>query len=103
MFDMARVDSRLDRVLDGPTSEVWIDPWIDHLRGSGVTLRPDHRVAGIHCDGGTITGVTVDGPDGPQSVTADYYIAAMPVERLCELLSPSCGPPTPGWPGCHAS
>lgn len=88
MFDMARIDSRLDRVLDGPTSEVWIDPWIDHLRGSGVTLRPGHRVAGIHCDGGTITGVTVDGPDGPQSVTADYYIAAMPVERLCELLSP---------------
>ncbi|MEZ5322797.1 MAG: NAD(P)-binding protein [Microthrixaceae bacterium] len=25
-----------DRILDGPTSEVWIEPWIAHLRKSGV-------------------------------------------------------------------
>ena len=28
-----------DRVLDAPTSEVWIDPWVAHLRARGVELR----------------------------------------------------------------
>ena len=27
MLDMMKVNGRVDRVLDGPTSEVWIDPW----------------------------------------------------------------------------
>jgi hypothetical protein len=26
----------VDRILDGPTSEVWIDPWVDHMRGCGA-------------------------------------------------------------------
>ncbi len=37
MFDLVRADGRLDRVLDGPTSAVWIDPWIEHLDDLGVT------------------------------------------------------------------
>jgi uncharacterized protein with NAD-binding domain and iron-sulfur cluster len=28
----------LDRVLDGPTSEVWIEPWVRYLEGRGVTF-----------------------------------------------------------------
>ena len=28
----------VDRVLKGPTNEVWIDPWVEHLRGLGVTF-----------------------------------------------------------------
>ena len=29
-------DGELDRVLDLPTNEAWIDPWVAHLRGLGV-------------------------------------------------------------------
>jgi uncharacterized protein with NAD-binding domain and iron-sulfur cluster len=29
----------IDRVLDGPTSEVWIDPWYRYLEGRGVEFR----------------------------------------------------------------
>ena len=32
-------DGALDRVLDAPTNEAWIDPWVKHLRGLGVTFR----------------------------------------------------------------
>ncbi len=28
-----------DRLLNGPTSDVWIDPWIGHLRTLGVDLK----------------------------------------------------------------
>src|SRR6516164_10672753 len=30
-----------DRVLDGPTNVVWIDPWLEHLRTLGVTYKTD--------------------------------------------------------------
>ena len=29
MLDMVKVNGHVDRVLDGPTSEVWIDPWTE--------------------------------------------------------------------------
>ena len=30
--DLTRAGGRADRVLDAPTSEVWIDPWVAHVR-----------------------------------------------------------------------
>ncbi|MBB5161604.1 FAD-dependent oxidoreductase [Mycobacterium sp. AZCC_0083] len=84
----ADIGGQTDRVLNGPTSEVWIDPWLDYLRDElGVVLHGRHPVAGIQCDGESITGVTVVGPDGPTVIEADYYLAAMPVERLQNLLT----------------
>jgi uncharacterized protein with NAD-binding domain and iron-sulfur cluster len=78
----------MSRVLDGPTSEVWIDPWTDHLRGLGVDLRIDAKVTAIKCNGIRITGVTVEGKAGVEPVVADYYISAMPKEQLEKLVSP---------------
>lgn len=81
-------DVPVDRVLNGPTSEVWIDHWVTHLKRLGVEFRGGHAVGGIDCDDKKITGVTVIGPDGDERITADYYIAAMPKERLELLISP---------------
>ncbi len=89
IYDMLQLDSRVDNVLDGPTSEVWIGPWVEYLESRGVTLRSGCEVAGIHCDGERITGVTVATDDGVAHIDADYYIAALPVERLRELVSPA--------------
>ena len=87
--DLTRAGGRpADRVLDAPTSEAWIDPWLAHLGALGVTLHGEHPVAGIACDGRRITGVTVQTPAGPEQVTADHYVAALPVERLRLLVSP---------------
>ena len=87
VFDLSRAGGHADRLLDGPTSEVWIDPWIAHLRGAGVDLRTEHAVVGIECRGGRIAGVRVDHHGGQETVSADHYIAAMPVEQLRPLLS----------------
>lgn len=89
MFDLMRADGRMDRVLDGPTSEVWIDPWIAHLKSRGVTLHAGRKVAGIDCDGRRITGVMITGPAGTVRVVADHYVSALPVEQLRLLLSPA--------------
>lgn len=89
LFDMMRVGGQVDRVLNGPTSDVWIGPWAAYLRGRGVDFRDRCEVAAIDCAGGRITGVTVTGPSGTERVSADHYVAALPVERLCQLLSPA--------------
>jgi len=89
LFDIARVGGRADRVLDGPTSDVWIDPWIARLRRYGrITWNLEHEVTGIDCVGKRITGVSLKTPGGPESGVHDYYIAALPVERLIDLLTP---------------
>ena len=87
IFDLSRAGGHADRLLDGPTSEVWIDPWVAHLRGAGVDLRTDTEVDGIDCALGRIAGVTVDHHGTRETVTADHYVAAMPVEQLRPLLS----------------
>jgi uncharacterized protein with NAD-binding domain and iron-sulfur cluster len=89
LMDLTRAGGRADRVLDAPTSEVWIHPWTAHLRAHGVVVRGGCEVAGIDCDGRRITGATVQTAAGPERVQADHYVAALPVERLRLLLSPA--------------
>jgi len=83
--DLARVGGRADRVLDAPTSEAWIDPWVAHLRGRGVDLRLGAPVDGIAMSGGRVASVTAGG----EAVTADHYVAALPVEVMRALASPA--------------
>src|SRR4051795_7643598 len=84
-FDLTRAGGRADRVLDGPTSDVWIDPWAAHLEGLGVQFRRGAPVEGIQMAGGRVTGATVGG----ETVTADRYVAAVPVEVMRLLASPA--------------
>ena len=84
LFDLTRAGGRADRVLDGPTSDVWIDPWAAHLEGLGVEFRRGAPVQGIQMAGGRVTGATVGGA----TVTADHYVAAVPVEVMRLLASP---------------
>ena len=82
LFDLARAGGRADRVLDAPTNEAWIDPWVAHLRAP--RRRPAARHAGrraSRCATARIAGVTT--PAG--TVTADYYVAALPVEIMRTL------------------
>ncbi|PSP56640.1 phytoene dehydrogenase [Halobacteriales archaeon QS_1_67_19] len=75
-----------DALLNGPTNEVWIDPWVDYLDSLGADLHPGTEVRRVHCDGRRVTGVTID--DGRErEIAADYYVAAVPVEGLCHLLT----------------
>ena len=89
LFDLTRHGGNADRVLNAPTNDAWITPWVTHLRGLGVQLRLGAAVAGIECSGRRITGVTISGEDGVvERIEADHYIAALPVEQLRLLVSP---------------
>ncbi|MTE16676.1 NAD(P)-binding protein [Nocardia sp. CT2-14] len=76
----------VDRILNRPTNEAWIDPWVAHLRGLGVRFELGAKAIGLELDNGRITSARVSGgADG--RVDADWYICAMPVERAVPLLS----------------
>jgi uncharacterized protein with NAD-binding domain and iron-sulfur cluster len=90
LFDLTRAQGDVDRVLNAPTSDAWIGPWVEHLRRLGVTLRLNAPVAGIDCADGRIEGVTITLSDAStETVRADHYIAALPVEQLRLLVSPA--------------
>jgi uncharacterized protein with NAD-binding domain and iron-sulfur cluster len=101
LFDLAHPTGQVDRVLNGPTSDVWIDPWLHHLRGIGVDFRTGHQVQAIHCRAGRVTGVTVVAGGRPTRHEADWYVAALPVEVMRLLASEQLMPADPRLAGLH--
>ena len=85
LMDLTRAGGRADRVLDAPTSEVWIDPWVAHLRGKGVDVHLGSPVEALHVRAGRLDGATVAG----RRIQADHYVAALPVEVMRLLASPA--------------
>jgi uncharacterized protein with NAD-binding domain and iron-sulfur cluster len=77
----------VDSVLSGPTNEMWIDPWVAHLTRLGVVFQHDAAVRRIHTDGSRITHVTIEQDGQMVDITADYYVAALPVEVMTSLLT----------------
>ena len=86
LHDLARAGGRADRVLDAPTSEVWIDPWVAHLRVARRRLRLGAPVQALHLAGGRIAAVR---PSAGSAIEADHYVAALPVEVMRQLASPA--------------
>lgn len=76
-----------DRVLNGPTNQVWIQPWLDYLTTLGVRYNTGCNVTAIGCQGKQITGITITDAEGERVVTGDYYIIATPVEVTAALLN----------------
>ena len=78
-----------DRVLDGPTNLVWIDPWRAYLESRGVQYRCNAEVEEIVCSGGRVTGVAIRQGGVRSVVQGDHYVAALPLERMAGLLNDS--------------
>ncbi|THA39034.1 FAD-dependent oxidoreductase [Streptomyces sp. A1547] len=75
-------DGPPDRILNLPTNEAWIDPWEAHLRSLGVQFRIGWTVQEVQYGNGRVSGVAVLDPAGArQTVTADHYVSALPVEH----------------------
>jgi uncharacterized protein with NAD-binding domain and iron-sulfur cluster len=91
--DLAKPGGQVDRVLNGPTSDVWIEPWVAEADRLGATIRLRHRVEAISSRAGRVTGVAghvLDDTGNPSEGfedTADYYVAAVPVEVIRERIA----------------
>ena len=85
ILDYADSGVNNDRTMGGPTSEMWLDPWIAHLTGAGVTLHGGVSVASLEVAGNVISGVKLA---DNSVVTADYYVLAVPIDTTIGLISP---------------
>jgi uncharacterized protein with NAD-binding domain and iron-sulfur cluster len=86
-FNLAEPGISADRVLNGPTNDVWINPWLAYLRGRGVDYRLNSRVRAIEVDDGVVRAVTVEQDRKITEERADYYVAALPVEVMAGILT----------------
>ncbi|MEH0153786.1 FAD-dependent oxidoreductase [Limibacter armeniacum] len=90
LFLMANPEAHADRVLNAPTNDAWLYPWRDYLKEKGVKYFHGHAVLSIESDvkNSKVTGVKVMSTDGEEkTVTGDYYISALPVEKMSDLLT----------------
>ncbi|MGH9136922.1 MAG: FAD-dependent oxidoreductase [Acidimicrobiales bacterium] len=82
------VNATIDRVLGGPTSEVWLDAWVAQLQGMGVTFKVGWTVEELRLNGGRIDSARVRNGQGTDEwVTSDWFVCAIPLERTAQLLS----------------
>lgn len=79
--------SSSDRLLNGPTNVVWIRPWLDYLETRGVKYHLNCTVQSINCSGGMVRSITVEKDGTKTDVEGDYYVAALPVERIAPLIN----------------
>lgn len=89
LYSFISPDGVFDRLLSGPTNDVWIFPWTQYLQQLGVEFHAGARLTGIETDGTRVTGAAVENDAGHSAVTADFYVAALPVEVMTTLVSDS--------------
>jgi uncharacterized protein with NAD-binding domain and iron-sulfur cluster len=80
-----------DRVLNGPTNDVFLNPWLAYLQSKGVSYVKGWEVMNIKMDGDRVAGVSiaeVNGREVERFVTGDYYLMATPVEVAARLINP---------------
>jgi uncharacterized protein with NAD-binding domain and iron-sulfur cluster len=88
LFDIVVPGPSTDRVLNGPTNDVWIDPWRHYLESRGVAYHLDSKVTAVSFDGERIRSASVARGGSTTTVVGDYFIFAMPVEDVIDIITP---------------
>ncbi|MCM3782539.1 FAD-dependent oxidoreductase [Neobacillus mesonae] len=74
------------RILDGPTNNRWIDSWVSYLESKGVRYSSEAQVTEFHFGDKQLDGVTIVKGGQTTKVSADYYVAAFPVEIMSDFI-----------------
>lgn len=86
LFDVGRPGMSSDRLLNGPTNDAWINPWVEHLKSKGVKFVFNSPVKKFNCDKRKITSATVVQNGTEKNILADYFLGAVPVEVMAKVL-----------------
>jgi uncharacterized protein with NAD-binding domain and iron-sulfur cluster len=82
-----RLHGHPDRLLNGPTSDVWIEPWRQKLANAGVRFHFNHEVAGFDLKDGKLAAIEVKTGQGRETLTNyDWFVCALPVEVMRTLV-----------------
>ncbi|GLQ89104.1 hydroxysqualene dehydroxylase [Dyella flagellata] len=64
----------------------WIDTWCRHLASLGVSLNLGVQATQFQYVNGRVTGVLADAAGHPLTIKADWYVLAVPSEKVAALL-----------------
>ena len=84
LMDFATSGVNNDRTMNGPSSEAWIEPWRIYLEARGVRFHLERPILGFEVAGNSVVGVRVRGE--AELVTADTYVAALPIDVMQRLI-----------------
>ncbi len=91
LYLMANPVGHADRVLNGPTNEVWLNPWKQYLESKGVVYHQRHELQNIVLDDKKSRISRVQVRDWANNalvdVEADYFIMAIPVEQMAKFCT----------------
>jgi uncharacterized protein with NAD-binding domain and iron-sulfur cluster len=88
LYNMLTPGVQTDRVMNGPTNDRWLKAWTKYLHDKGVVLNLNSTVASFNMNGATLESVTVVVDGVAQNVKADFYVSAIPVEKMARLVQP---------------
>jgi uncharacterized protein with NAD-binding domain and iron-sulfur cluster len=81
-------DGAPDRVLNAPTNEAWVDPWVKLLRRRGVRFHVGQSIEALDVSRGRVVAARARDRHGRRRwVDADWFVSAMPAERARRLWS----------------
>jgi uncharacterized protein with NAD-binding domain and iron-sulfur cluster len=86
LFDVAKPGMSSDRILNGPTNDAWINPWVSYLTKKGVKFNYNCPLKKFNCLNEKITSATITQNGQEHTIIADYYISAMPVEAMAKII-----------------
>src|SRR4051794_30444551 len=79
-------DGAPDRVLNAPTNEAWIAPWVALLHKLGVRFHVGHAIEPLDVRNGRIAAARARDRHGRRrTIEADWFVSAMPAERARRL------------------
>ncbi len=89
IFNMMSPGTHTDRVLNAPTNDAWLNPWLAYLQEQGVQYHMHCSAEEILMKNGSISGVVISNHNeqSTNTVQADYYIMAVPIERAARLMN----------------
>ncbi len=94
LYQMATPGKPVDRVLNAPTNDAWLSPWLEYLSAKGVKFRLGCTLKTLKCNSSSpdqefrMTGVNIENEKGElESLEADYYFSAIPVEAIAPLIN----------------
>lgn len=97
IYNMAQPGVNVDRVLNGPTNDKWLDPWLKYLTDSGVDYHHGQNVTALQVENGKISSATVSDEKGEsKQIEADYFVLAVPVEVAAPLVKGAVDSADPG-------
>ncbi|MGZ3899248.1 MAG: hydroxysqualene dehydroxylase [Bacteroidia bacterium] len=87
IFDIARPGISSDRILNGPTNQAWIDPWMEYLQKKGVKFHFNSPLKSFNANKESVVSAIVLNENREYKIQADYYLSALPVEAMAKVIN----------------